>query len=424
MLFKQAAIAWLSLSPSLPWASATRKYQIENSMSELKNAVYFVNWGVYGRNYKPAQLPVSQITHALYAFANLQSTGEVYSSDEYADIQQHYDGDSWNDVGNNVYGAVKQLYLHKKKNRNLKVLLSIGGWTYSQNGNFASAVSSDANRATFAKTSVALMKDWGFDGIDVDWEYPKDDAEATNSVLLLKAIRSELNSYSNLYGNGYHFLLTVASPAGPQDYNHQKLKDMADVLDFINLMAYDYAGSWDATAGHQTNLYPNPANNASTPFSTDRAVTDYLNAGVPGTKLMLGMPVYGRAFQNTDGPGKPYNGVGSGSWEQGIWDYKALPRPDSTEQYDSVADATYSYDSNSRTMVTYDTVDMVRKKVDYLKSKGLAGSMFWEASGDRNDSGSLIGASYSALGSLDSSQNQLSYPDSQYANLAAGMPNN
>ncbi|KAI0506702.1 glycoside hydrolase family 18 protein [Xylaria bambusicola] len=237
---------------------------------------------------------------------------------------------SWNDVGNNVYGA----------NRNFKVLLSIGGWIYSQNGNFASAPSSDANRATLAKTLIALMKDWGFDGID--------------------AIRSELNSYSGLYGNGYHFLLTVASPAGPQNYNHQKLKDIADVLDFINLMAYDYAGSWD---------------------------------------LMFGMPVYSRAFRNTDGPGKPYNG--------------ALLRPDSIEQYDSVTDTTYSYDSNGRIMVTYDTVDMVRKKVNYLKSKGLAGSMFWEASGDKNGSGSLIGASHSALGLLDSSQNQLSYPDSQ-----------
>lgn len=197
---------------------------------------------------------------------------------------------------------------------------------------------------------------------------------------------------------------------------------MADAVDFISLMAYDYAGSWSTTAGHQTNLYLNPTNNASTPFSTDRAVTDYLAAGVPGSKLMLGMPVYGRAFQNTDGPGDPYNGVGNGSWEQGIWDYKVLPRPGSTEQYDSVSGATYSY-SNDRTMVSYDTVDMVRRKVDYLKSKGLAGSIFWEASGDRNDSGSLISASYGALGSLDSSENQLSYPESQYANLAAGMPN-
>lgn len=147
---------------------------------------------------------------------------------------------------------------------------------------------------------------------------------------------------------------------------------MVDTVDFINLMAYDYVGSWAATTGHQTNLYPNPANEASTPFSTDRAVTDYLAAGVPGSKLLLGMPLYGRAFLNTDGPGKSYNGVGGGSWEQGIWDYKALPRPDATAQYDIISGATYSYDSNTRSMVSYDTVDMVSKKVDYLKSKGLA----------------------------------------------------
>lgn len=218
--------------------------------------------------------------------------------------------------------------------------------------------------------------------------------------------------------------MTVASPAGPQNYGHLKLKEMANTLDFMNLMAYDYAGSWDTIAGHQTNLYSNPVNIASTPFSTDRAVTDYLNAGVPGTKLMLGMPLYGRTFQNTDGPGKPYNGVGNGSWEQGVWDYKALPRPNSTELYDSVSSATYSYDSNSRVMISYDTVNMVHRKANYLRLRGLAGSMFWEASGDRNDSESLIGASHIALKWLKSRENQLSYPNSKYANLAAGMPNN
>ncbi|TPX15373.1 uncharacterized protein E0L32_004650 [Thyridium curvatum] len=360
----------------------------------------------------------------MYAFANLRATGEVYSSDEYADVQQHYDGDSWIDIGRNVYGAVRQIYLQKKKNRNLKVLLSIGGWTYSQNGNFASAASSAPNRATFAKTSVALMKDWGFDGIDVDWEYPKDETEAANFVLLLKAVREALDSYSKQHANDYHFLLSIASPAAPQNYKHLKLKDMADVLDFINLMAYDYAGSWDKTAGHQANLYPNLSNNASTPFSTDRAVTDYLAAGVPGNKLMLGMPLYGRAFQNTDGPGKPYNGVGNGSWELGIWDYKDLAQMRSKEQLDSHAGASYSYDPAGRTMITYDTIDMVYQKIEYIRAKGLAGSMFWEASGDRNDSNSLIGASRAAMGGLMSSPNQLHYPDSQYTNLAAGMPNN
>jgi chitinase len=326
---------------------------------------------------------------------------------------------AWNDVGNNAYGCVKQLYLLKKANRQLKVLLSIGGWTYSTN--FPAAASTAATRQTFAKTSVTLMKDWGFDGIDIDWEYPADATQAANFVLLLQAVRAELDSYAAQYAPGYHFLLTIASPAGPTNFNTMKLKDMSNIIDFFNLMAYDYAGSWDTTSGHQANLYPNSANPNATPFSTDAAVTGYTSAGVPASKIVLGMPVYGRAFESTNGLGQSFTGVGSGSWENGIWDYKVLPKAGATEYYDATSGATYSYDPSTKELISYDTPDMISKKVAYLKSKGLGGSMFWEASGDRTDGKSLISTSASSLGGLDSSNNLLSYPNSQYANLAAGM---
>ncbi|KAI0129736.1 42 kDa endochitinase [Xylariales sp. AK1849] len=393
---------------------------LDTRATGYENSVYFVNWGIYGRSYLPQSLPAGQLSHVLYAFANIQQDGTVVASDAWADYQIHWTGDSWNDVGNNAYGCVKQLYLLKKANRNLKTLLSIGGWTYSTN--FPAAASTAATRAQFASTAVTLMKDWGFDGIDIDWEYPANATEAANFVSLLQAVRSALDTYAATYAPGYHFLLTIASPAGPTNYNQMQLGTMAGIIDYFNLMGYDYAGSWDTTSGHQANLYPNPSNPTSTPFSTDAAITAYVAAGVPAGQIILGMPIYGRAFESTNGIGQTYSGVGSGSWEDGIWDYKVLPKAGATEIYDSVSGATYSYDSSAKELISYDTPAMVQTKVSYLKSKGLGGSMFWEASADKNDSSSLIGTSYTSLGGLKSTQNLLSYPDSVYDNIKAGMP--
>ncbi|KAK7423028.1 Chitinase 4 [Neonectria punicea] len=383
------------------------------------NSVYFVNWGIYGRNYQPQNLPASQISHVLYSFMNLQADGTVYTGDSYADLEKHYPDDSWNEPGTNAYGCVKQLFLLKKANRKLKVMLSIGGWTWSVN--FPAAAGSAATRDRFAKSSVTLMKDWGFDGIDVDWEYPANDTEASNMILLLQAIRNEMDSYAAQYASGYHFQLSIAAPAGPENYSKLHLKEIGAVVDHVNLMAYDYAGSWSAYSGHNANLYAATSNPNATPFNTNDAVKAYVAGGVPAQKLVLGMPIYGRSFQNTAGIGQTFSGVGSGSWENGVWDYKALPKNGASVSYDSTAQAYYSYDSGTRELISFDTPSMVTTKVSYLKGLGLGGSMFWEASADKTGSDSLIGTSYTSLGGLDTTQNCLSYPNSRYGNIVAGM---
>ncbi|KAK2729014.1 endochitinase [Colletotrichum kahawae] len=424
MRFFRSLVAIASImSPAIRLTEASPVNLTTRGLNGYTNAVYFTNWAIYGRNYQPQDLPASQITNVLYAFMNLRDTGEVYTADTYSDLEKHYASDSWNDVGTNAYGCVKQLYLLKKANRRMKVMLSIGGWTWSTN--FPAAASTAAGRSLFASSSITLMKDWGFDGIDVDWEYPATAGDAANFVLLLQEIRSQLDAYAAQYTPGYHYLLTVASPAGPDHYNVMQLKAMSDIIDAFNLMAYDYAGSWDANSGHQANLYPNPANPTATPFSTDKAVSDYLAAGVPASKIVLGMPIYGRSFEQTNGIGQPFTGIGSGSWENGVWDYKALPRAGATELYDATAVASYSYDSSAKELISYDTPAVVRTKVSYLQSKGLGGSMFWEASGDRTDDASLMKTSFDALGgsaAQDSSENQLSYPNSKYDNIRAGVP--
>lgn len=303
----------------------------------------------------------------------------------------------------------------------MKTLLSIGGWTYSTN--FAAAASTAATRATFASTAVTFVKDMGFDGIDIDWEYPADDTQAANFVLLLAAVRSALDTYSAQYANNYHFLITIAAPAGPTNYNILHMPQMNQYLDAWHLMAYDYAGSWSTYSGHDANLYPSSSSPNSTPFSTSKAITDYIAKGVPASKIVMGVPLYGRSFEGTAGLGQTYSGVGQGSWEAGVWDYKALPKAGATATYDSASSGTYSYDSAAQELISYDDPAQAKVKAAYIKSQGLGGAMYWETSGDKTGSDSLISTIAGSFANLEQVQNLLSYPASQYANLVAGMPN-
>lgn len=388
---------------------------------------YFVNWGIYARKFSPSNIPVQDLTHILYAFADLRpDSGEVIISDAWADKDIHYPGDSWNDVGNNLYGNFKAIYKLKQQNRHLKVLLSIGGWTYSPK--FHPIVVNPALRANFVRSAVRLLEDYGLDGLDVDYEYPSNEHQARGYAALLRELRAGLDHHAQMKGIYHRFLLTIAAPCGPDNYQKLHVREMDQYLDFWNMMAYDFSGSWDSVANHQANIYGGP-------ISASHAIEWYSANGVPRSKMVLGIPLYGRSFMNTPGPGAPFSGIGPGSWEQGVYDYRALPLPGSYVFQDDKALASWSHDYQKQEMVSFDNEQVGHWKGDWIRREGLRGSMFWELSGDKGSTRegmeggwgkdpvpgrSLVTTVKHAMGPLDLSPNWLSYEGSQFDNLRSG----
>lgn len=342
-----------------------------------------------------------------------------------------------------MYGCLKQLNLLKRRHRNFKVLLSVGGWTYSSNLYVlhsssqnarthlfsrkgltypsASPASAPQGRATFARTAVVLLKDAGFDGIDIDWEYPTNPQQVSDFVHLLAAVRAELNNYaSSVRQDPRTFLLTVACPAGPSNFEKLDVRGMDQHLDFWNLMAYDYAGGWDGVAGHQANLFEGKG--VTTGFSTEAAMRFYLGQGVHPGKLVIGCPLYGRGFADTAGPGKPFRGVGEGSWENGVWDWKALPRDGAEVRTDMDIVASWSFDKKTGHMVSFDTREVAERKAEWVRERGLGGVMWWESSGDVGGEGGMIAAQTGRFGQgLERRMNVVDYPASKFENLRKGF---
>ena len=334
---------------------------------------YFPNWSIYQRGYKPNNVPVADLTHILYAFANINAEdGTVFLSDTWADQEIKHEGER--DLGEgNLYGNFHRFLEAKKQHRHLKLLLSIGGWSYS--GNFK-GLGDGHKRRRFVDSAVKLLADNGLDGLDIDWEYPESRDEARVYVELLRELRQALDEYgSRATPQEPHYLLTIAAPCAPQKMETLDVRGMDQSLDFWNLMAYDFSGSWDSKANAQANLF-------GSELSADRAVQFFRKAGVHPSKLVLGVPLYGRGFNQTQGPGQPYGSVAPGSLEAGVYSYKELPLQGAQENFDARAGAGWSFDPSQGQLISYDTPASADAKAEYIQKQGLLGVMFWELSGD------------------------------------------
>ncbi|KAH8906011.1 family 18 glycoside hydrolase [Coniochaeta sp. PMI_546] len=353
-------------------ASSSRKSRIAASVSNVMytNAVYFPNYRVY-RGDTPAQLNYGCINHVYYAFASVSPDGVVLLSDVWADGQAPCDG---------VEGALGSLMHLKQKHPHLRVVLSIGGAGSSET--YPIVASDPLLRENFARSALGLIEASGLDGIDIVWEYPCDEQQGSDFLALLAATRTYLSEDQ--------YLLTAALPANKAVLQCINLGEAALYLDFINLTAYDFFGSWTPRTGHQSQLYAMSKDETS----ASTGVGYLMQAGVPGKKILLGIPLFGRSFLHATGPGQKFKGVGG---EDGSFEYKDLPRRGTKEQIDkrSVAAQCVGGDGG---FVTYDNPDTVKMKAAFCKQKGLGGLFYWCAPADAKDSKrSLIASGFRAL---------------------------
>lgn len=291
-----------------------------------------------------------------------------------------------------------EIRLVKKRYPHLKVLVSVGGWGAD---GFSDAALTERSRALFAESAVEFMRINDFDGIDVDWEYPgSSDAgikarpeDRENFTLLLKELRKVLDRCGA--GDGKKYLLTAALGGTAYTLRFYDLKSISGLLDYVNLMTYDFTHGNSTETGHHTCLFA-PAGKSGVP-SADAAVKICLDSGIPAEKLVLGCAFYGRGWDVTVGSSNGLHAsvaspCTSYSYRKLALDY--IDKNGFRRYWDDHAKAPYLW--NGKHFITYDDPESLGHKAAYARDNGLGGVMFWELSQDHDNE--LVKALYSLPG--------------------------
>ena len=314
------------------------------------------------------RISAEKITHINYAFVDVQD-GKAVLTNEATDTTN--------------FRLLNQL---KLKNPDLKIFISIGGWTWS--GNFSDAVLTEDGRKVFAKSAVEIMHKYDLDGVDVDWEYPTIPGlegnvyrpeDKQNFTLMFQAIREELDALEKQTNREY---LLTAAVGGFQKYiDNTEMDKVQQYLDYVNVMTYDYYNS-DKIA-HHTNLYA--SDRYDSPKSADAAIKAFIAAGVPAEKLVMGIAFYGRTFIVEDGS---EDGLTAAIVEQingdGYTFIKDSIIADSSylKFRDEKALAPYLFNAEKNIFITYEDEKSVAEKCRYVIANRMAGVMFWEYNSD------------------------------------------
>ncbi|KAK7112902.1 chitinase-3-like protein 1 [Littorina saxatilis] len=351
-----------------------------HTAAAFRRVCYFTNWSrdlqQAGARFRLTDVEPFLCTHLVYAFAAVQPSNSslapivtLLAEGQQEELQRYRD-----------FNALK------KVNAELRTMLSVGG-SIQANKDFVQVVSSDSGRKRFAANSVMYLRTYGFDGLDIDWEYPGDQPDTKlNFTQLLRELRSSFNVDAESRGKA-PLLLSVAAPVSEaQMRDGYDVPQVSSLVDFVNLMAYDFHGSWNSITSFNSPLYARAEDPRFSPeLSVNWAVQAWLQKGAEAQKLVLGIAGYGQSFTLKDpskhGVGAPTNGSGKeGRWRrmEGQLSYYEICEyitNGGTEVWDDLQRVPYVYLGDQ--WVGYDNPDSINDKVNFALQHSLGGVMLW-----------------------------------------------
>ncbi len=366
---------------------STAKLSAQSPCKEIVG--YYPSWQWYDRAklVNPQTIDYSKYSILNYAFLAPQPDGSISLFDSWADENLLLGQIDWNNGG---YVPNSSLISNAHSN-GVKVLPSIGGWTLSYH--FPSIAADPVKRQTFAQACVALLQTYNFDGIDLDWEYPGfADHNGTpqdfqNFTLLLQDVRTAIDNYGATIGKP--MLLTAAVGASETHMSNVNWADVAPLLDIINLMSYDYFGTWDATTNHNAPLFA--PNQGDSDFNLAASIQLLVTThNVPRSKITAGVAFYGRSAKTNGTPTLHTTSAGAADLITFQLDegtplyYNVLQSLSSfSQEWDDLAKVPYLTGINGlNTFVSYDNAVSIELKAQHIVEQDLRGAIIWEITGD------------------------------------------